>query len=415
MQTGLFTGETTYPKLCRVRQHMEEREISDIPAEVKKELDTLELDASLMDKRIAITAGSRGIHNIDRIIKSVVDYVKAKGGKPFIVPAMGSHGGATAEGQREVIRGYGISEETMGCPVLSSMEVVQLGTIENGAPVYFDKNAFESDGVIVVNRVKPHTDFSAPNESGLVKMIAIGLGKEKGCSAMHAHGLAKSIPASAAVSLEKAPILCGLAIVENSRDHTFLLKAVKRENFLEEDAELLKLSYSLVPHLPVDALDLLIVKEIGKIFSGTGMDTKTIGRIRVRGVEEPVKPDIRGIVALRMNSHSYGNALGIGLADITTKALVDQIDRQSMYSNLIPTTYLERGKIPPHFETEKDALDVAMRLFGKGADTSLIIAENTLQIETLLVSEAVLKANPALEILESDISFTFDEDGRLQL
>ena len=415
MQTGLFTGETTYPKLCRVRQHMEEREISDIPAEVKKELDTLELDASLMDKRIAITAGSRGIHNIDRIIKSVVDYVKAKGGKPFIVPAMGSHGGATAEGQREVIRGYGISEETMGCPVLSSMEVVQLGTIENGAPVYFDKNAFESDGVIVVNRVKPHTDFSAPNESGLVKMIAIGLGKEKGCSAMHAHGLAKSIPASAAVSLVKAPILCGLAIVENSRDHTFLLKAVKRENFLEEDAELLKLSYSLVPHLPVDALDLLIVKEIGKIFSGTGMDTKTIGRIRVRGVEEPVKPDIRGIVALRMNSHSYGNALGIGLADITTKALVDQIDRQSMYSNLIPTTYLERGKIPPHFETEKDALDVAMRLFGKGADTSLIIAENTLQIETLLVSEAVLKANPELEVLESDISFTFDEDGRLQL
>jgi len=415
MQTGLFTGETTYPKLCRVRQHMEEREISDIPAEVKKELDTLELDASLMDKRIAITAGSRGIHNIDRIVKSVVDFVKAKGGKPFIVPAMGSHGGATAEGQREVIRGYGISEETMGCPVLSSMEVVQLGTIENGAPVYFDKNAFESDGVIVVNRVKPHTDFSAPNESGLVKMIAIGLGKEKGCSAMHAHGLAKSIPASAAVSLEKAPILCGLAIVENSRDHTFLLKAVKRENFLEEDAELLKLSYSLVPHLPVDALDLLIVKEIGKIFSGTGMDTKTIGRIRVRGVEEPVKPDIRGIVALRMNSHSYGNALGIGLADITTKALVDQIDRQSMYSNLIPTTYLERGKIPPHFETEKDALDVAMRLFGKGADTSLIIAENTLQIETLLVSEAVLKANPALEVLESDISFAFDEDGRLQL
>jgi len=203
--------------------------------------------------------------------------------------------------------------------------------------------------------------------------------------------------------------------VETSRDHTFLLKAVKRENFLEEDAELLKLSYSLVPHLPVDALDLLIVKEIGKIFSGTGMDTKTIGRIRVRGVEEPVKPDIRGIVALRMNSHSYGNALGIGLADITTKALVDQIDRQSMYSNLIPTTYLERGKIPPHFETEKDALDVAMRLFGKGADTSLIIAENTLQIETLLVSEAVLKANPELEVLESDISFTFDEDGRLQL
>ena len=415
MQTGLFTGKTVYPVLYRVRQHMEEREIADIPAEVTKELDSLDLKPRMEGMRIAVTAGSRGIHNIDIIVKSVVDYVKRAGGYPFIVPAMGSHGGATAEGQREVIKGYGIDEETMGCPVLSSMEVVQLGTIANGAPVYFDKNAYESDGVIVVNRVKPHTDFSAANESGLVKMIAIGLGKEKGCSAMHAYGLAKSIPASAAVSLEKAPILCGLGIVENSRDKTFCLKAVRREDFLKEDAELLKLSYSLVPHLPADQLDLLVVKEIGKIYSGTGMDTKTIGRIRVRGVEEPLKPDISGIVALRMNEHSYGNALGIGLADITTKGLVDRIDRESMYSNLIPTTYLERGKIPPYFDTEEDALDVAMRVYGHGADTSLIIADNTLQIETLLVAEKVLREHPELEVLEEGLEITFDTEGRLCL
>ena len=415
MQTGLFTGKTVYPVLYRVRQHMEEREIADIPAEVTKELDSLDLKPRMEGMRIAVTAGSRGIHNIDIIVKSVVDYVKRAGGYPFIVPAMGSHGGATAEGQREVIKGYGIDEETMGCPVLSSMEVVQLGTIANGAPVYFDKNAYESDGIIVVNRVKPHTDFSAPNESGIVKMLAIGLGKEKGCSQMHAHGLAKSIPASAAVSLEKAPILCGLGIVENSRDKTFLLKAVRREDFLEEDAKLLKLSYSLVPHLPVDELDLLVVKEIGKIFSGTGMDTKTIGRIRVRGEKEPEKPDIHGIVALRMNEHSYGNALGIGLADITTKALVDQIDRQSMYSNLIPTTFLERGKIPAHFDTEEDAMDVAMRLYGHGAETSLIIAENTLEIEKLLVSKKVLEMAPELEVIEEDIPLSFDGAGRLAL
>ena len=415
MQTGLFTGKTVYPVLYRVRQHMEEREIADIPAEVTKELDSLDLKPRMEGMRIAVTAGSRGIHNIDIIIKSVVDYVKRAGGYPFIVPAMGSHGGATAEGQREVIKGYGIDEETMGCPVLSSMEVVQLGTIANGAPVYFDKNAYESDGIIVVNRVKPHTDFSAPNESGIVKMLAIGLGKEKGCSQMHAHGLAKSIPASAAVSLEQAPILCGLGIVENSRDKTFLLKAVRREDFLEEDARLLKLSYSLVPHLPVDELDLLVVKEIGKIFSGTGMDTKTIGRIRVRGEKEPEKPDIHGIVALRMNEHSYGNALGIGLADITTKALVDQIDRQSMYSNLIPTTFLERGKIPAHFDTEEDAMDVAMRLYGHGAETSLIIAENTLEIEKLLVSKKVLEMAPELEVIEEAIPVSFDGAGRLKL
>ena len=415
MQTGLFTGKTVYPVLYRVRQHMEEREIADIPAELTKELDSLDLKPRMEGMRIAVTAGSRGIHNIDIIVKSVVDYVKRAGGYPFIVPAMGSHGGATAEGQREVIKGYGIDEETMGCPVLSSMEVVQLGTIANGAPVYFDKNAYESDGIIVVNRVKPHTDFSAANESGLVKMLAIGLGKEKGCSQMHAHGLAKSIPASAAVSLEQAPILCGLGIVENSRDKTFLLKAVRREDFLEEDAKLLKLSYSLVPHLPVDELDLLVVKEIGKIFSGTGMDTKTIGRIRVRGEKEPEKPDIHGIVALRMNEHSYGNALGIGLADITTKALVDQIDRQSMYSNLIPTTFLERGKIPAHFDTEEDAMDVAMRLYGHGAETSLIIAENTLEIEKLLVSKKVLEMAPELEVIEEDIPLSFDGAGKLAL
>jgi hypothetical protein len=415
MQTGLFTGKTVYPVLYRVRQHMEEREIADIPAEVTKELDSLDLKPRMEGMRIAVTAGSRGIHNIDIIVKSVVDYVKRAGGYPFIVPAMGSHGGATAEGQREVIKGYGIDEETMGCPVLSSMEVVQLGTIANGAPVYFDKNAYESDGIIVVNRVKPHTDFSAPNESGIVKMLAIGLGKEKGCSQMHAHGLAKSIPASAAVSLEQAPILCGLGIVENSRDKTFLLKAVRREDFLKEDARLLKLSYSLVPHLPVDELDLLVVKEIGKIFSGTGMDTKTIGRIRVRGEKEPEKPDIHGIVALRMNEHSYGNALGIGLADITTKALVDQIDRQSMYSNLIPTTFLERGKIPAHFDTEEDAMDVAMRLYGHGAETSLIIAENTLEIEKLLVSKKVLEMAPELEVIEEAIPVSFDGAGRLKL
>ncbi len=415
MQTGLFTGKTVYPVLYRVRQHMEEREIADIPAEVTKELDSLDLKPRMEGMRIAVTAGSRGIHNIDIIVKSVVDYVKRAGGYPFIVPAMGSHGGATAEGQREVIKGYGIDEETMGCPVLSSMEVVQLGTIANGAPVYFDKNAYDSDGIIVVNRVKPHTDFSAPNESGIVKMLAIGLGKEKGCSQMHAHGLAKSIPASAAVSLEQAPILCGLGIVENSRDKTFLLKAVRREDFLEEDARLLKLSYSLVPHLPVDELDLLVVKEIGKIFSGTGMDTKTIGRIRVRGEKEPEKPDIHGIVALRMNEHSYGNALGIGLADITTRALVDQIDRQSMYSNLIPTTFLERGKIPAHFDTEEDAMDVAMRLYGHGAETSLIIAENTLEIEKLLVSKKVLETAPELEVIEEAIPVSFDGAGRLKL
>ena len=410
------TMNIEYPKLYRVRQHLEKHCIVDVRTEVYKQMDKIGISDGLKGKRIAITAGSRGICNIDSIIKSLVDYVWEHGGKPFIVPAMGSHGGATAEGQTEVLKGYGITEETMGCPIRSSMETVYLGETENGAPVYFDKIAYESDGVIVCNRVKPHTDFSADNESGIVKMIAIGLGKEKGCSSMHAHGLAKTIPLSAKISLEKAPILCGLAIVENSCDQTYLLEGIKRENFIEEDARLLKLSKELVPHLPDNDIDLLIVKEIGKIYSGTGMDTKVIGRIKVRGEKEPDGPDVKMLVALRMNEHSYGNALGIGLADITTKALVDKIDRQSMYSNLIATTFLERGKIPVYFDTEKESIEKAMTVLMRQGDVKrIIIVDNTLQIETMIVSEEIYKAHEdRLERLE-DVHMIFDAGGRLSI
>lgn len=410
-----YSEPSDLPKLVRVRQRLESGVLKDIPGTVRSELDSLGLGEKLRGGNIAITAGSRGIANIPQIIRGIVNYVRAQGGKPFLVPSMGSHGGATAEGQRMVLQQYGIDETTMGCPVKSSMETVFLGSAANGAPVYFDKNAFESDGIIVCNRVKPHTDFSADNESGIVKMVAIGLGKEKGCSAMHACGLAESIPLSCRVSLEKAPILCGLAILENSRDETYELRGVPRDRFLEMDAELLKRSKSLVPHLPADRLDLLVVKEIGKIYSGTGMDTKVIGRIRVPGVPEPRRPDIRTVVALRMNEHSYGNALGIGLADITTKALVDGIDRASMYSNLIATTYLERGKIPIYFDTEREAVETGFRVCGAPPSGRVAVIENTLHLENLLVSEPVLADNPDLEVVEREVPFTFDEAGRLRV
>ena len=412
----MSSNTTIYPELYRVKQQLEKRCISDVKTEVYKELDKLNIGDKVQNKTIGVTAGSRGICNIDKIVKSIVDYVKEHGGKPFIIPAMGSHGGATAEGQTEVLHGYGITEESMGCPIKSSMETVELGTTENGAPVYFDKTAYESDGVIVCNRVKPHTDFSADNESGIVKMIAIGLGKEKGCSAMHAFGLAKTIPLSAKVSLKKAPILCGLGIVENSCDETYLIEGVEPEDFIEADARLLKLSKELVPHLPDDDIDLLIVKEIGKMYSGTGMDTKVIGRIRVRGEIEPEKPDIKMLVALRMNEHSYGNALGIGLADITTKSLVDQIDQKSMYSNLIATTFLERGKIPVYFDTEKESIENAMNVLSRqGAVKRMIIVENTLNIETLIVSKDIYEAHKdRLEILEK-VEMGFDKDEKLAI
>lgn len=401
----------SFPEFLRVRQVLATPTLMDIPAAVAAELDSLRLP--LAGRRIAVTAGSRGIANIAQITRCIVDYVKTHGGMPFIVPAMGSHGGATAEGQREVLRHYGISEETMDCPVEATMETVLLGRTETGAPVHFDKAAYESDGIIVCNRVKPHTDFVAPNESGVVKMVAIGLGNETGCTAIHAQGLAESIPLSCKLSLEKAPILCGLGIVENSRDETCLIRAIPKERFLETDAELQILARKLAPSLPTDKLDLLVVKEIGKIYSGTGMDTKVIGRIRIDGVAEPERPRIRYIAALRMNEHSYGNALGIGLADITTKAMVEQIDRKATYSNLLPTTYLERGKIPVWFDTEQEALETALRLCG-GGERGIAVIENTLHMETLLVSRAVYEAErDHLEVLEEHVELRFDEEGRL--
>jgi len=217
------------------------------------------------------------------------------------------------------------------------------------------------------------------------------------------------------VSLQKAPILCGLAIVENSNDQTYLLQGVPVETYIETDAKLQLLARSLVPHLPGSQYDLVVVKEIGKIYSGTGMDTKVIGRIRVRGVEEPESPDIHMLVALRMNEHSYGNALGIGLADITTKGLVSQIDRESMYSNLIPTTYLERGKIPVYFDTEEEAISQAYALANPGPDGRIAIIENTLHVQELLVSAQIVKENPELEVLEDDVPVVYTPDGMLNV
>lgn len=405
-----------YPKMALIRQKLSREKLEDISGETRKQLISLDIQKKLSGgARIALTAGSRGISNIAEIIRAAADYVKECGGRPFVVPAMGSHGGATARGQEEVLAHYGITEKTMGCPICSGMEVVELGKTAAGAPVYFDRIAYESDGIIVINRIKPHTDFIAANESGVVKMVAIGLGNEKGCSAMHAYGLAQCIPQSCRVSLEKAPVLGGLGIVENSRDETWKLQGIKPEDFLEEDARLLALAKGQVPHLPMDRLDLLIVKEIGKMFSGTGMDTKVIGRIKVNGVPEPQKPQVEKLVVLRLNPDSYGNALGIGLADITTKELVEAIDYDSMKANLIATTYLERGKLPVWFDTEKEAVDTGFKTLGNVCprEARVAVVENTLHLEKMWVSQKVLEELQDVEVLESGKELVFDEAGRL--
>ena len=407
-----------FPKMYRIEQHFSNEKVEDIKAEVYKQFDSVGLKAKIKPNgKIGITCGSRGINNIDKIIKAAVDYVKDAGGEPFILPAMGSHGGATTEGQKHVCEKFGVSSEAMGCEIRSSMETVILGKTVSGIDVNFDKNAYESDGVIVVNRVKRHTDFIAKNESGIVKMLSVGLGKQKGASAMHTNGLGKTIPETAEVILKNAPILVGLGIVENAHEETYMLKAVEPENFIEEDAKLLELSNSLVPALPCRDIDILIVKEMGKQYSGTGMDTKVIGRMKIFGEKEPDYPAVKKLVALRLSDASYGNALGIGLADLTVKKLVDSIDYEAMYSNLITTTFLERGRVPVHFDTERESIDVAFKTIGgvKPEDARLMIIDNTLNIGTMLVSESIYNdIKDKVELLEEDVKIEFDQNGVLK-
>ncbi len=333
--------------------------------------------------------------------------------------AMGSHGGATAEGQLHVLDTLGITEESMGCPIESSMEVVQLGSTESGVPVYFDKYAYSLDGIVVVNRVKPHTDFDSDIESGLTKMIAVGLGNQKGCSTMHSHGLRKSIPESAKVTIEKANILFGLGIIENAMDETCKLKALLPEDFEIEEKKLLREAKETIPRLPIDELDVLVVEEMGKMISGTGMDTKVLGRIRVQGEKEPLKPVIKKVVVLDLANNSYGNALGIGLADVTTKKLVDSIDFEATYANIISTTFLERGKIPVTVSNDKNAIIVGLNTVGNvsAQDVKIGIIKNTLDLKEMYLSEGAIKDTDKsrIRIIRSGVKLMFDTDGNLKL
>ncbi|KYO66906.1 lactate racemase domain-containing protein [Thermovenabulum gondwanense] len=410
-----------FPKVTKIRQKFNTDKIENIEIEIYKQFEKIGVKNIIKPgMKIAVTAGSRGISNIVKIIKTVCDYLKECGANPFVVPSMGSHGGATAEGQIKVLEKLGITEESVGVPILSSMEVVELGETPKGIKVYMDKIAYYSDGIVVVNRVKPHTDFSGEIESGLMKMIAVGLGKHKGCSAMHAGGLASTIIEAASLALKKAPIVFGLAILENSRDETYKLKAILPENFEIEEKLLLKEAKNLVPKLPINELDILIVEKIGKVYSGTGMDTKVIGRLKVFGEKEPETPRINKIVVLDLDEKSYGNALGIGLADITTRRLFDKIDLNVTYANTIPTTYLERGKIPIIMANDKEAISTALNTIGNVPveKVKLAIIKNTLHLEELLLTKPAINSiidKSSIEIVEEDLEISFDENNCLKI
>ena len=350
----------------RVRQRFAAYKLDDIGRAVRKELVPFPIPTGA---RIAIAVGSRGIANLPIIVDQVAAWVREHGAEPFIVPAMGSHGGATAEGQQKILEGLGLTG------IVSSMEVVQLGP-----DAFMDREAFQSDGVILINRIKPHTSFHGRYESGLMKMLAVGLSKQDGATAIHRQGVAglrERIPIVAQHILATGKILFGVGIVENAYDETMVVRAIAAQRIPEEEPALLELARANMPYLPAEGIDLLIVDEIGKEISGTGMDTNVIGRLWIAGEPEPSSPRIRQIFVRDLRGDS---AYGIGLADVTTRRVVEKADWNVTAINVQTSGFTERGRLPRVVERDEEALDAGPRV---------IRIKNTLHLETLIVSEAI--------------------------
>lgn len=391
-------------KLIRVKQKFPNECIEDIETAVKDEMQKSEAKF-IRGSIIAIAVGSRGIKNIHRVVKATTEYLKTLGVKPFIVPAMGSHGGANAKGQKEVLESYGITEEYVGVPIRSSMEVIELPQGDLCHKVFMDRYASEADGIIVINRVKVHTDFHGKTESGLLKMCVIGLGKHKQALEMHrygVYGLRELIPIAAKHILLNSKILLGIGIVENAYDQTMVIKAVRPEVMEEEEVKLLDICRENMPKLPVDRLDLLIVDEMGKDITGVGIDPNITGRIRIRNEKEPEKPDITNIVVTDLTESSHGNALGMGLADFITKRLYDKIDFKATYENVLTSTFLERGKMPIVADTDKKAVEYALRTCGQISpeNARVIRIKNTLHLGEIYVSQSVYEEIKECENIE---------------
>jgi hypothetical protein len=381
-------------KLFSVIQKFDAPKIDDVESYLTKELEKITSRVTA-GSTIAVAVGSRGIFGIDRIVQTTVRALRRKNAKPFVVPAMGSHGGATAEGQMEVLSSYGVRESSIGAPIRSSMEVVRL---PSNLPVklFMDSLAFKADGIILINRIKPHTDYHGPYESGLVKMAVIGLGKHQQALEIHRFGvpgLRDFIPQCAEKIFSMGKILGGVAIVENAYEQTAVIEALPVEAILSQEPRLLNLARTLMPALPSNSIDLLIVDWMGKDISGVGMDTNIIGRIEIRGEKEPDHPKIKAIFARDLTAKSHGNALGVGLADVICRRLYNKIDFRSMLENAYTSSFLSRAKVPIVAESDEQAVDIALRSIGAGArgQERIMRIRDTLHLEEIYISEELIE------------------------
>lgn len=408
------------PKMIRIRQNFERTALTDIPGEVRRELEQEKiLEAVRPGMRIAVTVGSRGISNLKTIIRELCEILKERGAKPFIVPAMGSHGGATAEGQRSIVEGYGITEEYLGVPILSSMEVTYIGKTDEGQPVYIDKNAAEADGIAVVGRVKAHTDFRGPYESGIMKMMTIGLGKQYGAENFHRTGpkyMAHNIPLYGNAIRKNVSVLFALGIVENAYDETCILKAMTNEEIPVIEPQLLEQSKALMGKIYFDSTDVLIVDQIGKDISGDGMDPNVTGTFSTPYASGGLKARKRVVLDLTKDTH--GSMMGLGMADATTQRCFDHCDLYASYANALTCTLFHCAKIPMILQSDKDAIQACLKYCGDNEKEHprVIRIKDTLHLGEIWISEAHLKEaadHPLVEILSGPEELEFDAQGNL--
>ena len=401
------------PEVWRIRQHINAPELADVESSAREAARALQSDFRIRrGASIAVGVGSRGIDNLTLVVRSVVDELKKAGAEPFIVPAMGSHGNAQAEGQVAVLRDYGITAESVGAPIRATMEVKQVGVLDDGYPVYFDCNAFNADAVLVINRIKPHTDFSGEIESGLAKMCAIGLGKQKGAATIHtfgAQGLRTIMPRVARKLVETTNIVGGIALIENQYGRTAELHALSASEIgLDREKQLLDRARSLMPGLPFRQMDVMVVDEMGKEISGAGMDSNVIGRLRMPSIPESEwgGPDVRIVCVLDITDKSQGNAAGYGLADMTTRRWAERVDFTATMTNHRTSGEggVYRGKLPIILENADECVKAAIGSCGRGIPEEVRLARirNTEVLEQFEVSAAMMaevRANPSLEIL----------------
>lgn len=407
----------TLPEWALVRHAMDPAEIGDVRAAVRAALEPV-IGTVTPGARACVAAGSRGIDRIDQVIRALVERLREAGASVFIVPAMGSHGGATAEGQLEVLAGYGITPDAMGCEIRSSMETVELGEVVPGVPVFVDRHAFEeADLIVPVNRVKPHTDFDGEIESGLMKMIAIGLGKQQGADTLHRQGFATFhdlIPAVGHHTLARAPIPFGLALVENGRARLLHVEAVPANRMAERERELLVTARTAMARLPLDALDVLVLDAIGKDISGLGMDSNIVGRYYKGAM--PTGPSIQRIVVRDLTAETEGNAVGIGLADVVLRRAVEKIDFHKTYMNCITAKTPEGARIALTVDSDREALSIAIACAIKVSPKTarIVRVRDTKHLELLYVSAPALAdvlATGRCDVVQPLHPIHFDDAG----